>query len=289
MMERKTEAIEKRNREKRYQQFDSGKTNIKHLLGHRLANRIMVKLITIQRIINKEKLIVIGDKRNKTDRPIIFSPTHIGGMDVEAIFESVGTHTWLMLGDPREMYINISGMMLNINGIIWFDTSYKKDRHIAKKRSIELLKHGENLIIFSEGAYNISPNRLVMYPYAGTAEIAITTGADIIPIGLVRRGRNYYVNIGENIRVDSYKPEQKYEITELLRDRLASLCWEILELLPVTERKSINRNYYKNVFLKEMFTQKDYSYTIDDVKKTLYCPKGITGIEFKKGKKIFDL
>ena len=47
MMERKTEAIEKRNREKRYQQFDSGKTNIKHLLGHRLANRIMVKLITI--------------------------------------------------------------------------------------------------------------------------------------------------------------------------------------------------------------------------------------------------
>ena len=282
MAARKTEQLENRYREKRYQQFDNGQLNIKRLVGHRVANRILIRLITLQRILRKEKLIVVGDRRIKTKRPVIFLPMHIGGSDIEVIFESVRTHTWLMLGDPREMYCNVSGAMLHINGVIWFDTAYKKDRHIAKLRSIELLKRGENIIIFPEGAYNISPNRLVMYPYTGAAEIAITTHADIIPIGLVRQGKTYYINIGENISTEIYNTEQKYELTELLRNHLATLCWEILEKLPIVYRKTLKNDYYENDFLKKMFIQEGFSYTVDDVKKTLYRPKGIDGIEFKE-------
>ena len=121
-----------------------------------------------------------------------------------------------------------------------------------------------------------------MYPYTGAAEIAITTHSDIIPIGLVRQGKTYYINIGENISTEIYNTEQKYELTELLRNHLATLCWEILEKLPIVYRKTLKNDYYENDFLKKMFMQEGSSYTVDDVKKTLYRPKGIDGIEFEE-------
>lgn len=284
-----TKNTEKKYREKRYQQFDRGELNIKHLLSHRVANKIMINLITLQRIMNRERLFIIGDKRKRTNSSIIFSPMHIGGKDVEMVFEAIKTYTWIMIGDPRELYRNLSGTMLKLNGVIWFDTLFKKDRHIAKMRSIELLKHDENLIMFPEGAYNISPNRLVMYPYSGLAEIAITTSSDIVPIGLVRNGKDYYVNIGENISTGGYKLEQKYELTDLLRNRMAHLCWEIMEALPITKRKTLGYDYYNEIFLKEIFAEEGYTYTVNDVKETLYRPKGIEGDEFKEGFFIDDL
>ncbi len=268
--------LEDKYRNSRVRQCESGDLRIRNLLLHRGANRLMVLLIFIQRKFKKQKLIIVNDKRHTTQKPVLFSPTHIGGIDVEVVFESIGKPSWLMLADCREMYRNISGMMLDLNGVITFDTAYKEDRHFAKLRSIELLKRGQNLIIFSEGAYNISPNQLVMYPYVGTADIAITTGADIVPIAIVRDGSDYYVNIGENINTQEYNINRRFELISMIRDVLATLCWEIVEMLPVTKRASFRDDYYDKVFLKEMFADNDgYTYTLQDVKDTLFNPKGI--------------
>lgn len=236
----------------------------------------MVILIKLQRIVKRQKLIIVNDRHHRSEKTMIFSPAHIGGVDVEMVFEGVGIPAWLMLADPREMYRNFSGAMLDLNGVIVFDSDYKKDRYIAKMRSIELLRQRQNLIIFSEGAYNISTNQLVMHPYAGTAEIAIETGSDIVPVALVRNGNDYYMNIGENIDVSGYSVEGKYEVIHLLRDTLATLIWEIIEQLPVTRRGDIAPDYYEDVFLKEMFADNgNYTYTVEDVKNTLLKPKNI--------------
>ena len=61
-----------------------------------------------------------------------------------------------------------------------------------------------------------------------------------------------------------------------------------LEKLPIVYRKTLKNDYYENDFLKKMFMQEGYSYTVDDVKKTLYRPKGIEGIELMEGMVIDD-
>ena len=115
-----------------------------------------------------------------------------------------------------------------------------------------------------------------MHPYAGTAEIAIETDSDIVPVALVRNGNDYYMNIGENIDVSGYSVEGKYEVIHLLRDTLATLVWEIIEQLPVTRRGDIAPDYYEDVFLKEMFADNgNYTYTVEDVKSTLLNPKNV--------------
>lgn len=57
---------------------------------------------------------------------------------------------------------------------------------------------GGDLLIYPEGAWNITENQVVMPLYTGTAEMAIRTGAEIIPIAIEQGGKRYYANIGEN-------------------------------------------------------------------------------------------
>ncbi|SFU45592.1 lysophospholipid acyltransferase family protein [Butyrivibrio sp. M55] len=275
-MNKKTINIEIKYRKKRYDSYERGNLDIKHLLWHRFTNRIFVMLLMMQRIVKRQKLIIVNDRHLKNGKATIFSPTHIGGADVEMVFEGIGEPAWFMMADPREMYHNFPGAMMKFNGVIAFDSDHKKDRHIAKMRSMELLRKGGNLIIFSEGAYNISPNKLVMHPYAGTAEMAIDTNSDIVPVALVRDGNKYYMNIGKNIDASKYSPDRKYELTEYLRNTLATLVWEIIEKMPVTKRRDISPDYYENIFIKEMFEDVgDYTYTLQDVKNTLLKPKNI--------------
>lgn len=63
--------------------------------------------------------------------------------------------------------------------------------------------------------------------FAGTAEMAIRTGAEIVPIAFEKFGKNFVVNIGKNITPKNYALSQKQELTVLLRDTLSTLKWEI--------------------------------------------------------------
>ena len=55
---RSLQSLENSYRQKRYDRYDSGNMNIRHLLGHRVANRIIVMLIKVQRLIKRQKLII---------------------------------------------------------------------------------------------------------------------------------------------------------------------------------------------------------------------------------------
>ena len=66
--------------------------------------------------------------------------------------------------------------------------------------------------------------------YTGAAEMAICTGAEIVPIAFEKFGKNFYVNIGANISPKNFVLEQKQELTDMLRDRLATLKWELWEM-----------------------------------------------------------
>ena len=102
---------------------------------------ILLLGIKVERLLRKERLVVIGDKRTKTDRPKIYASTHVGGHDVENCFEAIGKHAFLFLGDPRELYRNFDGLILFLNGMICLETRSKTDRKIAKENALKLLKN----------------------------------------------------------------------------------------------------------------------------------------------------
>lgn len=266
--------LEQYYREQRQIRFENNE--LFHGVKFRKAlHPILVCGLKFMHLINGQKITVVGDKRTSTNRPIIFAATHIGWDDIEMIFTAIGDHAYLFWGDPRESYKTIDGMLLDLNGAIICDTDNKTDRFIGKETCVRWLEQGGNLLIFPEGVWNTSENLPVQHLFSGTAEMAIRTNADIIPIAISQLGKEYRVNIGANISCQGFTIVQKQALTNYLRDTMATLKWEIYETQSITKRNSFPDNYaveYRKMFLE----QAQGVYTWEDFVNTAYCPKNIT-------------
>lgn len=260
-------------RQKRYNRYGA---KAKLIPLHNCMHYVLVYVLKLMRLFEGRQLTVIGDKRQnkRTNRPIIYACTHIGGSDIESAFEAIKSPCYLFLGDPRELYRSIDGLMLGMNGVICFETNCKQDRRIARERSLSLLKQGGSLLIYPEGAWNITENEPVMKLFSGTADFALQSGADIVPVALERYGKHYYANIGKELLFSDFSGEDKHTITTKLRDCLATLKWEIWAYQGMHRRDNIPEGYGED-FLKTIMYLPIATYTVQDVLDTKFQDRNI--------------
>ena len=263
-------------REKRLERYEKYGGYVHNLRLHSFANRFLVPMMKAELYLKGIRLSVFRDDRKRAKRPVIFCPTHIGGVDIEMSFIAIKTPCWLLLGDPRELYKNINGMMLQMNGWIPMDVLHKRDRIAAKAKMKALLQKGGNLLLFPEGTQNISPNALVGYLYAGAVDLAITCGAEIVPIAIGKDENRYIFSIGENISYDGCAFSDRFHLADELRDRMAALEWEIIEQLPAIKRSEIPKNAYDDYIKNILTLNTEYTFTAEDIKAEAFHPKHLT-------------
>lgn len=139
------EAYYRQRRRERFEQnvpFGVGGITLRKIL-----HPVLVCAMRIKHVLGGQKVAILGDKRVPTKGPIVYAATHIGWDDIEMILSSIDDHAYLFLGDPREMYRDINGCLLDINGVIICDTGDKFDRHIGKESCVKWLDQGGNLLI----------------------------------------------------------------------------------------------------------------------------------------------
>lgn len=245
---------------------------IKGIKWRQILHGLILFCIKCECLFSGIRVKVIGDERTTTDKPIIYACTHIGRYDVESNFLSLKKHFYIFYGDPREVYRSFDGLLLHLNGVIYADTCSKEDRFLGKESCVKLLKQGGSLLIYPEGAWNITNNQVVMKLFTGSVEMAIRSGAQIVPIAMENRGNTYYVNIGKNIDYSHASLTQKRELTDLLRDIMCTLKWEIWEKEGIQKRTSIPPEY-KKIFLEQIMSQTVSGYTVEEIEKTRFHDK----------------
>lgn len=263
-------------KERKYK-FENG-VPIKNIGFRNRIHSLLVLIIKIDRLLAKETLTIINDDRIKTKNSKIYACTHIGGNDIQRTFEAIKEPAYLFLGDPKGIYQDVSGLLLFLNGYIPFETNNKVDRKIATKRSIEVLNNGGNLLIYPEGAWNITPNLPVMKLYDGTASMALETGADIIPIGIEQYDNDFFVSIGENIVTRELTGIKVKELTLLLRDEMATQKWNIWDYRPIEKRDIVAQTSLEK-FQQEIIDRCEYDFNIQDVLDTMYKDPSIVNPE----------
>ena len=217
-------------------------------------------ILKTDQILSRENIIVISDKSHRDSKvPKIYACTHIGGNDIQRTFQIIKEPAYLMLGDPGILYKMPIYQGLKLNGVIPLETKNRTDRKIAYNRSIELLTNGGNLLIYPEGAWNVSPNVIVMKTFTGTVRMAKETGVDIIPIAVEQYGKSFYFNIGENYRIGRNTSKSDMELNLELRDKLATLKWEIMEFQPLFKREDIPDDHLSD-FQSEIVERCNYGY-----------------------------
>lgn len=269
----KLDDLELYYKELRKFEYITGKEN-EYIELRKRINSIIMLLLKMDRIIAKRSVNIIGDKSIKTSKPKIYASTHVGRYDIETATEVAKENTFLLMGDPGETYRDLDGLILKMKGVIFVDTKDKEDRKIAKEKCIKVLNKGGNILIFPEGAWNITENQLVMKLFDGAVDMARQTGAEIIPIGIEKYDNSYFVNIGTNISIDKDNHLTNKELSNDLRDVLATLKWEIMEKFPATARDEISYDYGKK-FLDDIMSETEGGYTVEEIIRTSYKDKSI--------------
>lgn len=240
---------------------------VKGIKWRKRIHKIMFAIIKMKRVLLHQKLTILHDEREDTDKPIIYACTHIGRYDIEMALESIQDTCFLFLGSPGKLYRSLNGVLVYLFGFIGCDTTEKEDRHIAKELAIRTLKQGGNILIFPEGAWNITENQVVMKLYTGTIEMAIRSGADIVPIAIEQYEKSFYINIGKNISLDETSDlNKKRKLSDDLRDTLCTLKWEIWEQFPITKRSSLPENMGQ-IFVEKIMSETANDYTIEEIER----------------------
>lgn len=249
-------------------------SRLKGIRRRKLWHGLLWFIVILGRLVNHQKLHIIADRRIHTKKPVIYASTHIGYFDVFMLFEAIKSHCYLFLGDPETVYRTFEGWLADANGIICMNAYSKTDRKIAKETAIRLLQQNGSLLIYPEGAWNVTDNLPVMKLFGGTVEMALKTGAEIVPIAIEQYEKDFYVNIGRNIRYANTPPDTK-KLTDELRDILATLKWEIWESFPQIERSSLSDDY-GDIFVKNIMAECSDSYTMEMIEDERYYDRTVT-------------
>lgn len=260
--------LELYHRAQRKKRFEQGKKPGK-IRVREMCYPIFKFFLRIDRLFRKQSITIINPAPRCKDQAI-FACTHIGENDLENIYEKLGRGCWWFVGDPCFMYRDISGLFVYLNGVLFLDTGDKEDRRIAYLRAIELLNAGGSLMIYPEGARNGSENLPVMPLFSGTANMALETNTSIIPVAIEQYDKRFVINFGS--KIDTKNFQNSTELTENLRDVLATLKWEIWENEGMQFRSGIP-NDYSEQFMRQ-FEQRIYPYdTLESVERTRYHTK----------------
>lgn len=234
---------------------------------------VALGLLKMMAIVTRQRITVVADHHIPTNRPIIYASTHIGWDDPAIALLAIRDHAYFFWGDPKGSYKTSDGFFMDLNGTIICHTDNKCDRYIGKETCVQWLNQGGNLLIFPEGAWNVTAHLPVMPLFAGTAEMAIRSGAEIVPLAFEKYGKDYVVNIGKNISSANFELSQKQELTDILRDSLASLKWEIWLLMPQESRRLIPDGYGEQ-YLRGFVDQiADDSYSLEAIEVTRFHTK----------------
>lgn len=180
------------------------------------------------------------------DEPVIYAVTHIGKYDWEMLAEAYDAFCYPIAGDWELMYGTVDDYFLRLWGVIYIDTGDKEDRRNTYKTIVNTLKRGTSILLFPEGIWNVTRHLPVMKIFPGAVKAAKECKIPIVPIGMEQQGKHFYINIGEKLDITTL--EEKVAL-EKLRDRLATLKWQIWEQLPSEKRQDIPDDYYQR-FIK---------------------------------------
>lgn len=212
----------------------------------------------IQRKIKGFSVEVLNRIKLPKGHPVIFALTHIGKWDFEIVNEQIKEQSFVIAADFMHMYGNINGFFMNLNGVVYVDEEDRVDRSNTKSFMIKLLQSGGNVMIFPEGTWNFSENEIIRDIAYGTADVAISTSAVIIPIAVEQYGKHFVICPGEMIDPIRLQVD-KHRLTMILRDELASLKWKIWEREGICHRNTLPTLYWEKFIQERRSEWKGYS------------------------------
>lgn len=127
----------------------------------------------------------IGPTRKQVelpDEPVIWVANHGFKDDILATVLAAKRHSYILLASLPQVYNTFDGVTAWLNGAVISNRKVAESRHTTIDKCIKVLENGSDIIIFTEGVWNKTPEKLMLDLYPGAYKIAKATGYKIVPI-----------------------------------------------------------------------------------------------------------
>ena len=248
--------------EKRISRYKQGKP-LRGIKFRKYLHPFVLGFLVADKIQQREKIVVVNNKSKcRKGNPVIYACNHIGGNEIERAFLVIKKPAYLMLGNPGILYRSPIWLFMIMNGVISIETLNREDRKVGYQRAVELLTKGGSLLIFPEGAWNVTPNLPVMKTFTGTVRMAKESEREIIPMAVQQYGKILYYNIGENYSIPCDTEKSVDELNKELREKLCTLEWEIMEKCSEVLKRETLPDGYLDMYQSEIINRSAYGFTL---------------------------
>lgn len=220
------------------------------MTARRLFHPILMRMVPLfmeyrQVFESKNKLLGIDLPDTPMDLPkeaVIWCSNHRFKDDIAASIHAA-RHAYVLLGSIPVFYNTVEGISAWINGVVLCNRKQKQSRHAAAEACKEVLRMGTDLIIFPEGVWNKTPEKLLLDFWPGVYRIAAETGAPIVPVihYLADPQKKYKGNVIHTVIADPIRMDglTEKEGLALLRDIMAGWYYLLMERYGQTTREEL--------------------------------------------------
>lgn len=223
-----------------------------NIMNKKIVRGIIDKIKGYDLIIENQSLI--------PNNPVIFASSHQDFHDHFNVVLSIPYHAIILNNVNVSKIVKIA---LGINGIEYVDRDNPASRYTSKVDLMGYLAKGKSIVIFPEGTYNCSPNKLVLPFHPGVIDISRKMQVPIVPLvqeyfyenlDTNQKGKieKCIVRFGQPINV-SYN-DSTLAKKEELKESFSTLRYDIIENKGIHKRSEISNQEYINYLLTRLKT-----------------------------------
>ena len=162
------------------------------------------------------------------DRPLIFAPNHGFLEDAISTILVSDRHAYLLFGSLPQFYNTFNGLAAYLNGSVVVNRNDRASKRASVEKAVRLLELGGSLILYPEGVWNKTANRLTLDYWPGILRIARRTNALIVPIVHYLTGSEIHTSRLAAFDVFLYAADQE---ADALRDLQTMANTELMALM----------------------------------------------------------
>lgn len=229
--------------------FSKSSITIRKILHPILLKLLPLFLENKQVFESKNALLGIDDTDvplELTKKPVIWCPNHGFKDDVAASIATV-RHAYILFGSFPMFFNTFDGVGAFINGVIMCNRKTKVSKMASMEASKRLLNMGMDMLIFPEGVWNKTPDKLILNLWPGAYRLAKETGCKIVPVihYLAEPNKNHGGNVIHTVVATPISLDglDEQEGQALLRDTMATWYFLLMEKYGRTTRKKLMEGF----------------------------------------------
>lgn len=177
---------------------------------------------------------------------LIWCPNHRFKDDVAASLRST-RHAYILFGSLPMFFNTFDGIGAYINGVVMCNRKVKASKIASIEAAKRVLSMGMDMLVFPEGVWNKTPDKLFLDFWPGAYRLAIESGSKIVPVihYLADPHQKYEGNVIHTVVADPISMEglTEEEGLALLRNSMATWYYLLMKKYGQSSRQELLAEY----------------------------------------------